>query len=206
MISKKSLAVTLSKLQGFVKPDEQLEQYATDGEVAATLIHMALMHGDLEGKHVADLGCGTGILGLGAILAGAESATLLDIHKDALEIAKQNAEFLDVSEYIQLINAPVRTVPADLVIMNPPFGSKNAHADKPFVEAAMKSAPIVYSIHDGRSRDWLESLTATHGFALTHVVEAEMLLKNTLVHHKRKVHRIPVILARYERQVQAQPL
>ena len=45
---------------------------------------------DLNGKTVADLGCGSGILGLAAIKLGAESAYLCDI--EAIDEAIGNAE------------------------------------------------------------------------------------------------------------------
>lgn len=47
---------------------------------------------DLNGKTVLDVGCGSGILGLCALLLGAKSAELVDIDSQATEVAKHNAE------------------------------------------------------------------------------------------------------------------
>ena len=47
---------------------------------------------DLKGKTVLDVGCGSGILGLSALLLGAKSAELVDIDEQATAIAKRNAE------------------------------------------------------------------------------------------------------------------
>ena len=88
--SKSSLAVALSKLKLFSKPDVKLEQYPTDSEIAAEILWNAHMRGDLDNKIVADLGCGTGILGIGALLLGAKKVFFVDIDKNALEILKQN--------------------------------------------------------------------------------------------------------------------
>lgn len=47
---------------------------------------------DLHGKTVLDVGCGSGILGLSALLLGAKSAELVDVDVQAAEIAVHNAE------------------------------------------------------------------------------------------------------------------
>lgn len=47
---------------------------------------------DLCGKSVLDVGCGSGILGLCALLCGAERAELIDIDSQATDVAKHNAE------------------------------------------------------------------------------------------------------------------
>lgn len=45
-----------------------------------------------EGDKMLDLGCGSGILSIGGILLGAESAFAVDIEENAVRIAKENAE------------------------------------------------------------------------------------------------------------------
>lgn len=47
---------------------------------------------NLQGKRVLDVGCGSGILGLSALLLGADSAQLVDIDSQATAIALHNAE------------------------------------------------------------------------------------------------------------------
>ncbi|MCM1043145.1 MAG: 50S ribosomal protein L11 methyltransferase [Corallococcus sp.] len=46
----------------------------------------------LKGKSVLDVGCGSGILGLCALLLGARNATLTDIDAQATEVAQSNAK------------------------------------------------------------------------------------------------------------------
>ena len=53
---------------------------------------------DLQGKTVLDVGCGSGILGLSALLLGAKRAELVDIDPQAAEIAAHNAEINKLSE------------------------------------------------------------------------------------------------------------
>ena len=47
---------------------------------------------DLTNKTVLDVGCGSGILGLCALLLGAKSAELVDIDDQATDVARHNAE------------------------------------------------------------------------------------------------------------------
>ena len=45
-----------------------------------------------DGDRILDLGCGSGILSIGALLLGAESATAVDVDENSVKIAKENAE------------------------------------------------------------------------------------------------------------------
>jgi ribosomal protein L11 methyltransferase len=53
---------------------------------------MLLEDADLPGKTVADVGCGSGILSVGACLLGAESVKAGDIEENCVESAIENAE------------------------------------------------------------------------------------------------------------------
>ncbi|MGN0593947.1 MAG: 50S ribosomal protein L11 methyltransferase [Hominimerdicola sp.] len=53
-----------------------------------------------EGDKILDLGCGSGILSIGALLLGAESATAIDIDENSVKIAKENAEKNNISSDI----------------------------------------------------------------------------------------------------------
>lgn len=52
--------------------------------------------GDIEGRNVLDLGCGTGMLGIAASILGAGTVTGLDVDDGALRAAAENAECMDV--------------------------------------------------------------------------------------------------------------
>lgn len=51
-----------------------------------------------EGKNILDMGCGSGILGIGAALLGAEHIDAVDIDMVAARIAEENAEKNDLPE------------------------------------------------------------------------------------------------------------
>src|SRR3989344_6854737 len=88
--SKSGLAIILSGLKGFSEPKVRQEQYLMDSEIGASVLWNACLLGDIEGKVIADLGCGTGILGIGALLLGANKVIFVDSDKKALETAKNN--------------------------------------------------------------------------------------------------------------------
>ena len=156
--SKSKLAVLLSKLKGFEigKVRERLEQYQTDPEIAAEIVWSASFNGDISGKVIVDLGCGTGVLGIGALVMGAKKVIFVDIDEKAVETARLNLAFIEEELDISLDKKAVfvvedinkfKTEEADLVLQNPPFGVKTKHADKVFLEKAMEIGPIIYSFH-----------------------------------------------------------
>lgn len=70
-MKQKHLESCLSSLPNriFAEPKIQLEQYPTSVTLAASIILSALARGDAGmGRTCLDLGCGTGILGLGFAL------------------------------------------------------------------------------------------------------------------------------------------
>ena len=55
---------------------------------------------DLPGKQVLDMGCGSGILAIAALLLGAEAATGMDIDPQAITATESNAAANDVAEHL----------------------------------------------------------------------------------------------------------
>ena len=137
-LSKKSLAVELSRLKTFTNPKVKLEQYPTDSESAAEFLWEAYMAGDIEDKTITDLGAGTGILGIGAYLLGARGVYFVEKDKDAVEDLKENLAKIQLDDNYTIFQKDVRDVEldSDVVIQNPPFGTRDKHADKVFLEKA----------------------------------------------------------------------
>lgn len=87
----RDLEESLQQLDVFEDPKILLEQYATSAHIGAHILHTAQTHfNDIEGKAVADLGAGCGVLSLGARLLGAEHVVGFEIDPDALTILRQN--------------------------------------------------------------------------------------------------------------------
>ncbi|MBC5792515.1 MAG: methyltransferase [Nanohaloarchaea archaeon] len=150
---KSELIQKLSKIEDFEEPKVSLEQYLTPPELAADILHTAFMQEDIEGKEVLDLGTGTGILGIGAALLGAD-VKAVDKDKDALEIAEQNAEKLGMSEFISFEHLDIEEVEGeyDTVVMNPPF-SVHSEIGIDFLKKAVDVSNVVYTVsHPGRRK------------------------------------------------------
>ena len=147
MIRKRELEIALQRMEGFRDPDPKLEQYPTHPVIASEILFEAYANGDIEGRRVCDLGCGTGIFAIGAYLLGAESVHAFDVSPSAIAVAKGNAEALGCEIAFAECDVSKVTGNYDTVLMNPPFGSQRKHADRPFLDKALDIAGTVYSLH-----------------------------------------------------------
>jgi putative methylase len=207
MMTKKELSILLSRLRLFENPDVALEQHPTDSEVAGDALWLAYMQGDIDGKVVADLGCGTGILGLGALLLGAKKAYLVDVDAGAIELAMLNKQFLEQKTSSRLDAAfsvgdvNIFDEKVDTVIMNPPFGTKNKNIDTAFLLKAMSIASIIYSFHKASTKSFIDRLISESDFKATHYQEYDFPLKMSMSHHTKKIEKIRVGLWRITRHI-----
>ncbi len=190
--SKASLAVALSKVKPFHKPAAMQEQYDTDSESAAAVLWAAHMQGDLKGKVIADLGCGTGILGIGCLLLGARKAYFVDSDREALRVAQENAESLGAAQRAEFILGHVAAVSlkCDVVVQNPPFGTKKEHADREFLLKAFSVADTIYSIHKASTDRFARAMAADHSFEVEKVLPLKLILRQTQSFHRKRIHRI----------------
>ncbi|HDD31173.1 MAG TPA: methyltransferase domain-containing protein [Thermococcus litoralis] len=201
-MKKKHLAMILSNLRGFEEPKPELEQYKTPGDVAAELLWLAHSMGDIEGKIIADLGAGTGVLSIGASLMGAKKVYAVEKDKKALEIAMENAETLNIKN-IEFVGTSVDEfeVRVDTVIMNPPFGSQNPKADRPFLFKAFEISDVIYSIHLAKEevRRFIRIFVRDNGFKITHRLTLTFEIPAQFFFHRKRLERILVDIYRFER-------
>jgi putative methylase len=201
----KQLEMALQRLAGFSRPKAALEQYQTPAPLTARLLYHALMKGDIVGKRVVDLGCGTGMLAIGAALLGAGSVTGLDIDEGALAVARENARLLDAE--VTFLSADLRDGDCrerigafDTVVMNPPFGAQTAHADRPFIDCALSVADVTYSIFNAGSIPFVEAYTAQRA-EISEKIGGAFPIKRTFAFHKKDVQEIEVEILRLKRTV-----
>ncbi len=204
--SKGSLAVFLSRLAQFAAPDALLEQYPTDSEIAATILWDAHMRGEIAGRRVADLGCGTGILGIGALALGAAHVAFVEIDARVLPALAQNLarlrdELGDGTGEHEIVHGDVSryTGHADLVVQNPPFGTRDAGADTRFLASAMRAAPLVYSLHKSATLAHLTRVVHTNGGRVLAATRFRFPLKPTMSEHRKRIARIDVVCLRIAR-------
>lgn len=192
-MNKKQLAIALSKLKTFEKPIAKLEQYQLDSEIAAEVLWFAFMNNDIKDKIIADLGCGTGILGIGALLLGARKVYFLDIDNSALLLTKQNINFLNLQNAVLVHKEVIEfKEKVDTVIQNPPFGVQLPYADKPFLEKAMQISNTIYSFHKIESKQFIKNLTSQNNFSVKNILEFTLKLKKTQKFHEKEKYEVEI--------------
>jgi methyltransferase (EC 2.1.1.-) len=188
MPPQSTLETQLAVVAGFDSPDVHLEQYRTPPEIAAAVIHRADLEGDIADRQVADLGCGTGMLALGAALRGASTVVGVDIDPAPLRTAMANARKVGARSAVGWVCADARAVPLadiDTVVMNPPFGAQQTarHADRGFLETAAAIAEVSYSIHNAGSEGFVEAFVEDEGGVVDAAFSAALTVPPTYEFH-----------------------
>ena len=199
LLSKRQLEIQLAKLRILEVPSLRLEQYPVSPETASELLYMAgFEHHDLNGRAI-DLGTGTGRLAIGAAIMGASRVTGVDIDPKALQIARDNAR--NVSVNVEWVESPIEKVDGsyDTVLMNPPFGTRTAHADLQFLDKAFQLAPVTYTIHKSATRKYLSEFVGKRGRMIDETRNMVLDIPNLFEFHRKKsqgvdvdIHRIVV--------------
>src|SRR3989344_9706267 len=202
--SKRDLEVILSKLKSFEKPSLTLEQYPTPSAIAAEWVWNMALKKEVAGKIIVDAGCGPGIIGLGLLLLGARKVIFIDSDQEVIQICRQN--YGQIKEEYEIGSAELIAHDfslfdgeADLVVQNPPFGTKQEHADKKFLEKAFAVAPLVYSMHKWSTQKFVEAVCKDFSFRITEVWRYEFPIKATFSFHEKPKQIIDVGLWRMEK-------
>ena len=196
MMNKKQLEIILSKLKPVKNPKPTLEQYTIPGDLAADILHLAYLNGDIEGKVVFDFGCGTGRLAIGALLLDAKEVVGVDTDYKVLEVAEENlhsiiSNKIAVKGSIKFLQSDICDFSGkcDTVIENPPFGIQKEHADRVFLGKALECGKRIYSLHkDGyeKTREFITKFIESKGGKLEQTIPYKFS-----VPHMFKFHRKP---------------
>jgi putative methylase len=205
MSTKTRLAQQLAVVAGFEDPRVDLEQYRTPPDLAAHLVHTADLHGDVQGRIVVDLGTGTGMLALGAVLRGPDAVVGLDLDPDPLATARANERRVAAATDVEWVlgDATAGSLCPDgptTVVMNPPFGAQsgNEHADRAFLATAAEIADVSYSVHNAGSESFVSAFVADEGGEVTHAFEAELDLPHQFDFHDADARALTVEVYRTE--------
>ena len=171
-----------------------MEQYATEGDLAAFWILAIDQLDNLENKTVVDLGAGNGILGLGTAYLGASKVTLIEADEEACMVLKQNSQRI-IEEFetqiitihaligSQLVELSGQT---DIVVMNPPWGFQTEKADRPLLELAFSlDATAIYVLHSAKAKH-MEAMAKDFGYEGEIVFETNFRLPPMYSHHSKK--------------------
>ncbi|WP_224450052.1 METTL5 family protein [Haloprofundus salilacus] len=197
MGDRRALETRLAVVAGFENPQARLEQYPTPPDIAAHVVHLADLQGDIDGRTVVDLGTGTGMLALGAALRGPARVVGVELDAEALSTARDNEQRVGTTTPIHWLRgdatrAPLcdRTVDGSgtTVLMNPPFGAQHGRrgADRAFLRTASELADVSYSIHNQGSREFVESFAEDEGGEVTHAFGATLTLDRQFEFHEEE--------------------
>lgn len=182
-------------------PTPDLEQYQTPARIAADLLYRALGRGDIEGRRVVDLGCGSGVFLAGAGLLGAASLTGIEVDSAAAQLATRT--LADFSLTGDVHNGDVTTLDGeyDTAIMNPPFGAQFAarHLDTLFLQQALRVAPVCYSLHLSETEPHLRRVANELEAGWDLLARYDFPLPRQFAFHSKEKLLVPVALYRFER-------
>ena len=127
--------------------------FGTGHHATTRLMLGALQRLDVRDRTVLDVGCGSGVLAIAAVLLGARSALGVDNDPDALTSAAENVELNAVAGQVRLMNADVRDLasPADIVLANLTGGMLERYAATLATLVAPSGHLIVSGVMDSES-------------------------------------------------------
>lgn len=193
MLTKKQLEILLSKLKEIEKPKPSLEQYSIPGKLAADILNYAYLSGDIKGKKVADFGCGTGRLAIGAALLGAKGVVAVDIDENVIETSREN---LKMAEKLSKQKLKIKFVQSDIekwngnvdtIIQNSPFGIQKRHADRIFLEKALELAKKIYSLHRSyeKSREFIKTFAEARNGKVKNIITYKFRIPHIFRFHRK---------------------
>ncbi|HUK50245.1 MAG TPA: METTL5 family protein [Terriglobales bacterium] len=199
-IRKRDLAIKLQKISPHPNPRVGLEQYTVPANLASEILFTACYtYGDIEGKHVLDLGTGTGRLAIGAALLKAQEVVGVDIDPISLAAAARTSKEFNVHVDWILASAENITGKFDTVVMNPPFGTKNPHADLDFLRTGLEVGDVVYSIHKLSTRPFLSKWLQRRGYEMSEVITTRMEIPHQFKFHRKKIEFVNTSVIRVQK-------
>lgn len=207
----KHLAIQLSRLTPHPCLRLELEQYATEGDLAAYWMLAVDETDGLEGATVLDLGAGNGVLGVACLMLGAEHVTFVEADEDAIVALNANLAVLGegftsrstvLTHRLGVDEADLPQV--DLVVTNPPWGTQTAKADRPLLEAAFARAKRAVHVLHHSDAAHLESMGRDEGWEHERLMRTDFRLPAAYLHHTKRSLSTDVTCWRFHRPGDAQ--
>ena len=200
---KKHLEMRLQSIPSHPKPKVNLEQYTTPSIIASDLVWNAFSLGDIDGKNIFDLGCGTGIFAIASALMGAKIAVGIDVDCDSIDLANEVSNNLNVDN-VKFIQSDICDFncgfDVNTVFQNPPFGSQrkaDSGQDLKFVNKAIElECDVLYSFHMASTEEFLINYYADNGLDITHIFRYSFPIPKIYDFHTRDNQNVNVIVLR----------
>lgn len=187
------LAMRLSQLKTIQNAKPKLEQYPTEGQLAARWLGLIAMDNSLIGANVVDLAAGAGILGLGCAYLGAESVVLIETDPELAAIAEENAVMVreETNCQVTVICEKIYGVlpeglKIDIIVMNPPWGYQTKGADRPIIEAALASSAKVIHLLHSKNATHIEGMVNAANWHAEKQFSCIFSIPPSMQHHKKK--------------------
>lgn len=200
-MNKKQLEILISKLSDFSNPKASLCQYATPSWIVADLVYAAYLGNEITGKKIVDFCTGTGFFAIAAAIYNPKIVIAIDIDKQALQIAKQNKKFVEKilarKLKIRFLNKNVFNYKskADTLFQNPPFAIEAKVPDIKFLEKAIETARVVYSLHQNgraKNREFIKSIVLKKQARVVWVKNYSFIIPHQFGFHRKPKIKIKV--------------
>ncbi len=200
---KRHLEIFVSRIPPIPDPRPELEQYASPPHLVSRILWVAEgVFGDVSGRVIADLGAGTGRLGLAAAYMGAEYVVMLELDFRLSKLAKETALELGMGGVVDCVCGDTQLAPLrkgfDTVIQNPPFGVQRKGADLAFLRTAMGLAKVVYSVHKAETAEFIVRKISEWGGRARVLFREKILLPPVMSFHFKRKHKVDVVVIRAE--------
>lgn len=207
----KHLAMRLSKLVPHPCGRLELEQYVTEGDLAAYWMLGVNETDGLSAQRVLDLGAGNGVLGIACLHLGAAHVTFVEADEEAVKALRVNVAALDsdLQERTTVVHAHLgleefAPPEVDIVVTNPPWGTQTPKADRPLLETAFStSARSVHVLHHVNAGH-IEAMGSACGWVHEHLLRTEFRLPAQYQHHTKRSMTTDVMCWRFHRHGDAQ--
>ncbi len=190
-MDKISLATKLKELVDTPRKIIKLEQYATDISTATDFLLFVDSCGGINGKRIADFGCGNGILGIGASILGAKSVDMYDIDERMIEACKENIKKLGLSQVTaykkDFFDAEENY---DTVISNPPFGFQSTFDIEAFIEKLKDSSESFFFLYKDNQK--IRQIADKNALSVQQL--GDIVLAKTAKFHKKEKLKLPICI------------
>jgi len=194
-MDKKQLEIILSQLKENPSPRVELEQYNIPGGLAAQIINIAYISGNIKNKIILDLGCGAGRLTIGSVLMGAKKAIGVDLDKRVINVARENVGIVEgitnkrIHDKVEFMCRDISNLKrkVDTVVQNPPFGIQKLHADRSFLKKALECGKSIYSLHRHyeKSREFLTKFIEKNSGKVEKIIKFKFRIPYMFKFHKK---------------------
>ncbi len=188
-MDKIGLSAKLAELYSAETVNISKEQYATDVSTAVEFLTFVDDRTRINGRTIADLGCGNGILGIGAALLGAKNVHMYENDHKMVEMARKNTELFGLDNCTVVEGSFFdATENYDIVISNPPFGFQSTFNIEAFVIKSCRMGRSVFFIY--KDNKGIRKLAESNGMAVESF--GKIVLKRTARFHKKDKYYLPI--------------